>query len=226
GVLADEAHALNVTWTRAQRLGRPVVTWKLATTLDGRAAAADCSSRWITGPQARADVHDLRATCDAVVVGTGTVLADDPHLTTRWPDGSLRTRQPLRVVVGERDLPAEAAVSDDSSPCLHLRTHDPLTVVKALWDKGIRHVLLEGGPTLAAAFLSAGLVDDVVAYVAPVLLGAGARTVADLGVTSIDAALRLETTDVTVIGPDVRITARPVHAPAQPSPPPATKEHH
>ncbi|MEO3938759.1 bifunctional diaminohydroxyphosphoribosylaminopyrimidine deaminase/5-amino-6-(5-phosphoribosylamino)uracil reductase RibD [Dermatophilaceae bacterium Soc4.6] len=210
GVLAAEALALNATWTRAQGLGRPVVTWKLATTLDGRAAAADGSSRWITSPQARADVHDLRSTCDAVVVGTGTVLTDDPHLTTRWPDGSLRDRQPLRVVVGERDLPPGAAVADGSGPSLHLRTHQPQDVVKTLWDKGIRHVLLEGGPTLAAAFLSAGLVDDVVAYVAPVLLGAGARTVADLGITTIDSALRLEPTDVTVIGPDVRLTARPV----------------
>lgn len=226
GLLADEAHALNATWTRSQRLGRPVVTWKLATTLDGRAAAADGSSRWITGPQARADVHDLRSTCGAVVVGTGTVLADDPHLTTRWPDGSLRDRQPLRVVVGERDLPPGAAVVDGTAPSLHLRTHSPYEVVEALWDKGIRHVLLEGGPTLAAAFLSAGLVDDVVAYVAPVLLGGGARTVADLGITTIDAALRLEPTDVTVFGPDVRVTARPVLHPATPQKTRDTKEHH
>ncbi len=226
GVLADEAQALNAMWTRSQRLGRPVVTWKLATTLDGRAAAADGSSRWITGPQARADVHDLRSTCDAVVVGTGTVLADDPHLTTRWPDGSLRDRQPLRVVVGERDLPPGAAVEDAEAPSLHLRTRAPLVVVETLWDKGIRHILLEGGPTLAAAFLSAGLVDDVVAYVAPVLLGAGPRTVADLGITTIDAALRLEPIDVTVLGPDVRVTARPVPAPTTHPKTSHTKEHH
>ena len=88
GVLKDEALALNRAWTFAIVHGRPMVTWKFAATLDGRSAAADGSSAWITGPLARADVHDLRAECDAVLVGTGTVLADDPHLTVRHADGT------------------------------------------------------------------------------------------------------------------------------------------
>ncbi|GAA1906352.1 bifunctional diaminohydroxyphosphoribosylaminopyrimidine deaminase/5-amino-6-(5-phosphoribosylamino)uracil reductase RibD [Lapillicoccus jejuensis] len=209
GVLADEAEALNAVWTRSVRLGRPVVTWKVAASLDGRSAAADRTSRWVTGAAARADVHDLRARCDAVVVGTGTALADDPSLTTRWPDGSLRDRQPLRVVVGDRDLPSRAAVLDAAAPTLVVRGHDPAAVLETLHGKGIRHVLLEGGPTLAAAFLAAGLVDEVVAYVAPVLLGAGPSAVGDLGITTITDALRLEPTDVTVVGVDVRVTARP-----------------
>jgi len=192
GVLAGEAEALNSAWTFAHRHGRPMVTWKLATTLDGRAAATDGTSRWITGEAARADVHDLRASCEAVLVGTGTALADDASLTARHPDGSLRARQPLRVVMGRRSLPAGARLLDESAPTLHLTTHDPRLALQALWDKGIRHVLLEGGPTLAAAFL----------------LGAGHPTVGDLGITTIDSALRLGPVDVTVLGADVRIRAR------------------
>lgn len=210
GLLADEAQALNAVWTRAVRLGRPVVTWKVAGSLDGRAAAADGTSRWVTGAAARADVHDLRARCDAIVVGTGTALADDPSLTTRWPDGSLRDRQPLRVVVGDRDVPTGAAVLDEAAPTVLLRGHDPAAVLATLHGEGIRHVLLEGGPTLAAAFLAAGLVDEVVAYVAPVLLGAGPSSVGDLGISTVADALRLEPVDVTVVGVDVRVTARPL----------------
>jgi diaminohydroxyphosphoribosylaminopyrimidine deaminase/5-amino-6-(5-phosphoribosylamino)uracil reductase len=200
---------LNATWLHARRTGRPWVVWKTATTLDGRTAAADGSSRWITGEPARADVHTLRARCGAVVVGTGTALADDPALTVRDPSGAPAARQPLRVVVGSRPLPTGARLLDGAARVLVLDTHDPAAVLDALHARGIHHVLLEGGATLAAAFLRAGLVDEVVTYVAPALLGAGPAAVADLGVGSIDGALRLETTDVTVLDGDVRITTRP-----------------
>jgi diaminohydroxyphosphoribosylaminopyrimidine deaminase / 5-amino-6-(5-phosphoribosylamino)uracil reductase len=142
-------------------------------------------------------------------VGTGTVLADDPQLTVREADGGLAAGpQPLRVVVGSREVPAGRRVRDDAAPTLLLATHRPTEVVAQLHARGCHHVLLEGGPTLAAAFCRAGLVDQVVAYVAPVLLGAGPSAVGDLGVGSIDEALRLDVDDVTVLGPDVRITAR------------------
>ena len=190
GVLADEAATLNDRWARSVALGRPLVTWKLATTLDGRSAAADGSSQWITGEAARADVHALRATRDAVLVGTGTVLADDP-----------------RVVMGERPLPAGARLHDAPGEVLHLTTRDPSEALGRLWHSGIRDVWLEGGPTLAAAFLRAGLVDDVYAYVAPALLGSGRAAVADLGITSIADVRRLDLVDVTVVGGDVRIHA-------------------
>ena len=161
GLFAADARALNVTWTRAMELGRPVITWKYAATLDGRSAAADGTSQWITGAPARADVHERRAGCGAIVVGTGTALADDPRLTVRDAGGNLRGRQPLRVVVGLRDLPADAHLRDEQAPTLQLRTRDPHAVVAALHERGIRHAWLEGGPTLAAAFLRAGLVDEV-----------------------------------------------------------------
>ncbi len=205
GLLEDEAEALNAAWTFAVRHQRPMVTWKLASTLDGRAAAADGTSRWVTGAAARADVHDLRAACDAVLVGTGTVLADDPSLTARHPDGALRPTQPTRVVMGLRPVPHGARVLDEDAPTVVLPTHDPCEALDTLWQKDIHHVLLEGGPTLAAAFVRAGLVDEVVAYVAPVLLGAGPASVADLGITTIADALRLDLRDVTLVGADVRV---------------------
>jgi diaminohydroxyphosphoribosylaminopyrimidine deaminase/5-amino-6-(5-phosphoribosylamino)uracil reductase len=207
GVLAHEALALNETWSFAVTHGRPFVTWKAAATLDGRVGAADGTSRWITGPEARADVHALRATVGAVVVGTGTVLADDPHLTVRR-DGEVSGPQPLRVVVGERAVPAGSRILDAAAETLHLRTHDPAEVLAALAAREVRHVLLEGGPALAGAFVAAGLVDAVRWYVAPALLGAGPAALEGAGMSTISEALRLTVTDVTRVGADVRIDAR------------------
>lgn len=207
GLLVDEAESLNPAWNFAFRHGRPRVTWKFAATLDGRSAAADGTSRWITGPEARADVHGMRAECDAILVGTGTVLADDPQLTVRHSDGSLLRRQPLRVVAGRRTLPPSARVLDHSAPTVLLADHDPALILKALHEQEIHHVWLEGGPTLAAAFLRAGLVDEVVAYLAPALLGAGPLAVGDLGIDGIGDALRLQPLDVRTVGSDIRLRA-------------------
>ncbi|MFQ6172630.1 bifunctional diaminohydroxyphosphoribosylaminopyrimidine deaminase/5-amino-6-(5-phosphoribosylamino)uracil reductase RibD [Oryzobacter sp. R7] len=209
-LLRAAAEDLNATWLHARRTGRPFVTWKTAVTLDGRTAAADGTSRWITGPAARADVHALRARVGAVLVGTGTVLADDPALTVRDRDGSPAPRQPLRVVAGLRPVPEDARLLDGAADTLVVVTRDPAEVLAALTGRGVHHVLLEGGATLAAAFLRAGLVDEVVTYVAPVLLGAGPATVGELRISTITEAVRLETTDVTVLDGDVRITSRPV----------------
>lgn len=206
-VLEAEGEAVNRSWLHRIRTGRPWVTWKLAATLDGRSAAADGTSQWITGPEARADVHEQRTRCGAIIVGTDTALTDDPQLTARRPDGSLHDRQPLRVVMGQRDLPAQARVFDDSAETVHLRTRNPREVLAHLSDLEIHRVWLEGGPTVAAAFMADGLVDEIVAYVAPVLLGRGRPSVSDLGITTISDALRLEPTDTRIVGHDIRITA-------------------
>jgi diaminohydroxyphosphoribosylaminopyrimidine deaminase/5-amino-6-(5-phosphoribosylamino)uracil reductase len=207
GVLEDEvADGPLAAWLHRQRTGRPFVTWKYAATLDGRSAAADGTSRWITGPEARADVHRLRGEVDAVVVGVGTVLADDPALTTRPDPG----HQPLRVVLDRRGrTPQDAQVRDDSAPTwLVTGQQDLHTVLTGLVEREVVSVLLEGGPTLAGAFLRAGLVDRVVGYLAPALLGAGPAALQDAGVGTIDDAIRLQVTDVTRLGEDVRLTLR------------------
>ncbi|RBY88496.1 bifunctional diaminohydroxyphosphoribosylaminopyrimidine deaminase/5-amino-6-(5-phosphoribosylamino)uracil reductase RibD [Blastococcus sp. TF02A-26] len=206
---AAEAGAL-ASWLTAVRTRRPFVLWKVAGTLDGRVAAADGSSRWVTGPEAREAVHRLRATCDAVVVGSGTALADDPQLTVRRPDGTDAERQPLRVVVDRRGrLPAIARVRDDAAPTLVSTAAGPAELLADLYDRNVRRLMLEGGPTLTAAFLREGLVDEAVLHLAPKLLGGGAHLVGDLGISSIGDALSFSVTDVLQRGRDVEIRLRP-----------------
>ncbi|MFE7354583.1 bifunctional diaminohydroxyphosphoribosylaminopyrimidine deaminase/5-amino-6-(5-phosphoribosylamino)uracil reductase RibD [Streptomyces sp. NPDC057543] len=232
GLLADEAEAGNAAWLTSVRLGRPYVLWKYAATLDGRIAAADATSRWITSPESRADVHRLRAEADAVVVGSGTARTDDPQLGVRGVDGAV---QPLRVVVdtGATAVHPGARVLDDTAPTLIAVADDAdarrlpeeavlrlpraatgpgldiPALLSALYGRGVRSVLLEGGPTLAGAFVAAGTVDKVVGYLAPVLLGAGPAALADAGISTIAEALRLDVTETVRIGPDLRITAVP-----------------
>lgn len=209
GVCADEVAAGTLReWLHRQRTGRPHLTWKFATSVDGRSAAADGSSQWITSEAARADLHRRRAAADAIVVGTGTVLVDNPSLTARLADGRLAAHQPLRVVVGEREIPAEASVLSEDAPTMTLRTRDLREVMAALSDR--TDVMLEGGPTLAGAFLRAGLVDRILAYVAPILLGGPVTAVDDVGVLSIASALRWRFDGMQSIGPDVLLSVVPL----------------
>jgi diaminohydroxyphosphoribosylaminopyrimidine deaminase / 5-amino-6-(5-phosphoribosylamino)uracil reductase len=207
GVAEEEGRELLRRWLPAAARGRPFVTLKVATTLDGRVAAADGSSRWITSEVARRHAHSLRANSDAVVVGTGTVAVDDPALTARTADGELARHQPMRVVVGHRPVPDGARLRGPGGELVHLATHDPAEVLAALQAREVRHVLVEGGPTLAAAFLRAGLVDEVYAYIAPVLLGGGPSAIGDLGITGIADAVRLVPREPVPLGPDVLVVA-------------------
>jgi diaminohydroxyphosphoribosylaminopyrimidine deaminase / 5-amino-6-(5-phosphoribosylamino)uracil reductase len=210
GVLAERAERVNEAWLTSARRGRPHVLWKFAATLDGRSAAADGTSRWISSAASREQVHDLRRRVDAIVAGSGTVLADDPRLTAREPDGTPSARQPLRVVLDRRGrVPATAQVLDGSAPTLVSTAATPAALLAELHGRGVVSVLLEGGPTLAGAFLAAGLVDRVTAYVAPALLGAGPAALAGTGIATIADAVRLDVDDVTVVGGDVRLSGRP-----------------
>nr|WP_296767027.1 bifunctional diaminohydroxyphosphoribosylaminopyrimidine deaminase/5-amino-6-(5-phosphoribosylamino)uracil reductase RibD [Rhodococcus sp. (in: high G+C Gram-positive bacteria)] len=194
-------------WLHKQRTGRPFVTLKYAASLDGRSAAADGTSQWITGPQARAHVHAERAKLDAIVVGTGTVEADDPRLTARLPDGTDAPHQPVRVVVGTRAISDSARIRSEEAPTTFVRTHDPLSVIDALSEH--TDVLIEGGPTLAGAFLAAGVVDRIVAYIAPIVLGSGASALGYAGVGTISDAVRFSIESVKTLGPDIVVTAVP-----------------
>ena len=194
-------------WLHRQRTGRPHVTWKFAASVDGRSAAADGSSQWITGEAARADVHRHRARADAIIVGTGTVLADDPTLTARLTDGSPAPRQPLRVVVGMREISLDARVLNDDSRTMVIRSRDPHEVLRSLADR--TDIVLEGGPALAGAFVRAGLVDRILAYLAPMLLGGPVVAIDDVGVSSIGQARQWRFDGITAVGSDVRLSLVP-----------------
>ena len=202
GVLEGQARQVNEEWTFAVTHGRPFVTWKCAVSLDGRVAGPDGGPTALTGPAARHEVHLLRARVGAIIVGTGTALVDDPALTVR--EGvRLAGPPPLRVVVGSRPLPAGARVLDATAPTLLTSERDPRLLLADLYDRGVRHALLEGGPTLAGAFREAGVIDRIDWYVAPVLLGAGPVALPSApGLTEVDVRA------VTLVGEDVRVEGR------------------
>lgn len=203
----DEVHAAENgplrAWLHRQRVGRPFVTWKYAASLDGRVAAADGTSRWITGPDSRRHAHGRRQEVDVLFVGTGTLAADDPALTARLDDDRLAARQPLRAVMGLTGVPADAAVRGTDGRFRHLATRDPAEALRLLGD--VNHVLVEGGPRLAGAFLSAGLVDEVDAYLAPMVLGAGRPAVEGAGVDTLAAAHGFTVRGTTVLGNDIHV---------------------
>lgn len=238
GVLADAATATNAGFVARIAAGRPLVTLKLATSLDGRIATATGASKWITGPEARAHAHAMRARHDAILVGIGTALADDPALTCRTP--GLAGRSPVRIVLdGRLSLPVSAMLvrtaravptwvltraGADGLRTEALAAHgvevievtvDPAGrpaadgALQALAARGIGRLLVEGGATVARSFVVADRVDAVAWYRAPMLLGGDARSAVDaLGVATPDAAPRFERTECVALGADVLETYR------------------
>jgi diaminohydroxyphosphoribosylaminopyrimidine deaminase/5-amino-6-(5-phosphoribosylamino)uracil reductase len=209
GVLADEVTTFLHRWLTAATHRRPYLTVKWASSLDGRAAADDGSSQWITGTAARQRVHEQRAENDAIIVGIGTVLADDPSLTARGEYGELLARQPLPVVIGQREVPADAKLRQHPAGLLETRSRDLGEVLTGLYERGIRTAYVEGGPTLASALIAGGFADEVAIYFGPVLLGGQRVAIGDVGVASIGEARRLEVVSVESLGGDLLVTARP-----------------
>jgi diaminohydroxyphosphoribosylaminopyrimidine deaminase/5-amino-6-(5-phosphoribosylamino)uracil reductase len=235
GPLAERAERLNEAFVKHVRTGLPFLTWKMAASLDGKVAARDGSSRWITGEAAREDVHRLRAWSDAIVVGAGTALADDPALTVRMP--GYRGRPPLRVLVDARGrVPSTGDLFDDEAPTLVATTelaprerreewraagadvvvYEPEAgrvplreVVADLGKRDVQAMLLEGGPTLAWAAVEDGVVDKVVVYLAPKLIGGDdAPTVlGGRGFAPIANALGLRVRSFDRVGQDLRVEA-------------------
>jgi diaminohydroxyphosphoribosylaminopyrimidine deaminase / 5-amino-6-(5-phosphoribosylamino)uracil reductase len=210
GVLGAEAAEFQRVWLVATGRRRPFVTVKWASSLDGRAAAADGSSQWITGAASRQRVHKQRAASDAILVGTGTVLADDPSLTARGDAGELMPQQPLPVVIGERPIPGDAQLWEHPRGVLETGSRDLEDILGWLYEQGIRRAFVEGGPTLASAFIAAGLVDEYLLYLAPILLGGDRVAIGDIGVASIGSARQLRITSVEHLGNDILVTARPL----------------
>jgi diaminohydroxyphosphoribosylaminopyrimidine deaminase/5-amino-6-(5-phosphoribosylamino)uracil reductase len=210
GVLAGEVSEAMRSWLTATRLGRPYITVKWAASLDGRAAAADGSSQWITGTASRQHVHEQRARADAILVGTGTVLADDPTLTARGDGGELLPHQPIPVVIGERAIPANAKVLGHPDPAIVTGSRDLRMILDRLFARDIRHVLVEGGPTLSSALVAAGLVDEYLIYLAPMLIGGERMALGDIGVGTLGEARRLRITAVERLGDDLLVVARAI----------------
>ena len=172
GVLEEQAAYSNRAWLKKIKKNRPFFTWKVATTLDAKVAASDGTSKWITNEASRGDVQVLRRQADAILVGTNTVVADDPHLIPRG-DFAGFTRNPIRVICGEQELPAGAQVFDDAAQTVVVKSKDLDLLVSQLNDLGVNHVFVEAGPTLASAMVDHCLMDELVMYQAPSLLGSG-----------------------------------------------------
>ncbi|MEZ5530333.1 MAG: bifunctional diaminohydroxyphosphoribosylaminopyrimidine deaminase/5-amino-6-(5-phosphoribosylamino)uracil reductase RibD [Porticoccaceae bacterium] len=234
-VLESEAIAVNRGFIKRQQQQLPWVTVKLAMSLDGRTAMASGESQWITGPSARSDVQRLRARSSAIITGLGTVVHDNPALTVRASELGLdnaeevASRQPLRVVVDSRlRLPRDCQLLTDGGATLVASAVGgqlPGTEVVAL-DNGAgrvdlkallgllaqrecNEVLVEAGSELAGAFMAAGLVDELIIYMAPKLLGSAARPLLSLPLLAMSEALPMEIADIRAVGSDWRITARP-----------------
>lgn len=202
GVLADEVHDQLAPYLHHRRTGRPFVVLKVATTLDGRIAAADGSSQWITGTAARTAAHELRADSDAIVVGAGTVRTDDPSLTTRLVDGP----SPRRIVLGR--APVDAKVH----PCTEHSGPLP-ELLDRLGAEGVLQLMVEGGATVAAAFHSAGLVDRYVLHMAPAVMGDGATAWPGVHTPSMHHLWRGRTRAVRQLGDDIEIVVEPERNP-------------
>jgi diaminohydroxyphosphoribosylaminopyrimidine deaminase / 5-amino-6-(5-phosphoribosylamino)uracil reductase len=234
GLLESEVRALNPGFEKRMTTGLPRVLVKIAASLDGRVALANGASRWITGDAARADVQRLRAAASAVLTGVETVLTDDPQLNVRDPEIELLGRQPLRVVLDSQlrtpaqarmlSTPGEtliftgaAAPGGQSFPAEIVRTAlDGAgrvaldAVLSELGRRQCNDVLVEAGPTLSTAFLEAGLVDELVLYLAPILLGPAARAMTTLrAIDQLAAARRFSLVSQDRIGNDLKLTLRP-----------------
>ncbi len=209
GVLAEEIEAHDPAYFFHRRTGRAMVTLKVASTLDGQVAARDGTSRWITGPEARRDVHVLRSDHDAVLVGSGTVIADDPELTVRL-DGHAGPQPRPVLIVGHRPLPQDARVLA-RDPLIYEDGGgvDLLKVLEDLPTFGILSVLVEGGPTVASSFLAADLVDEIVWYVGGMIAGGTGIPAINGTFSTLGDARPVGIRAVEWLGGDVKIVGSP-----------------
>ena len=201
---SNELTDIHRAWLHRITTSRPYFIWKIATSLDGRIAASDGSSQWISSEQSRADVQLLRAQSDAILVGTGTVLADNPTLRPRMEGAA----SPLRIVMGESEIPAGLNIHDGKSSTLFVKSRSVDALMGAIADLPLNQVLVEAGPTLGSALMAAGVIDEVIIYQAPILLGAGKGWLEDIGITTIADAAHLQLLDAGAIGPDFKFRYR------------------
>lgn len=203
-VASEQLLETQSAWLHRIRTGRPYFIWKVAATLDGRIAASDGTSQWITSPESREDVQYLRAQSDAILIGTGTALADNPTLRPRI-EGA---HSPIRIVMGERDVPADFNLRDGLSETLFIKGREVAALLEALQGRAINQILVEAGPALGSALFAAGVIDEIILYQAPLLLGSGKSWLEDIGVASIKDAYALTAPSISACGPDFKFRYR------------------
>lgn len=186
-------------WLTKQALGRPLMIWKVATTLDSKVAASDGTSQWISGPESREDVQVLRAQSDAILIGTNTAIVDNPHLVPRG-----HTARPVRIVCGEQAVPPTNKVFDDQARTISVKSKSIPELIKVLSDEGFNQVLVEAGPTLGSALMATGNIDELIIYQAPKLLGAGKEFVSHLGISTLADHIGLELISAAQFGSDTK----------------------
>ena len=207
GVLKDEAAYSNRAWLMKIKKNRPFFTWKVAATLDGKVAAADGTSKWITNEVSRADVQVLRRQADAILVGTNTVIVDNPHLIPRGEFAGY-AGNPIRVICGEQELPKDSAVFDSAAQTVVVKSKDLDVLVEKLNELGVNHVFVEAGPTLASAMVDHCLMDELVIYQAPTFLGTGKHFFVFDYPTTITDQMRMDHISTQVLDGDVKSTYR------------------
>jgi len=207
GVLTKEASYANRAWLTKITKSRPYFVWKVATTLDAKIAASDGTSKWISNEVSRNDVQRLRRESDAILVGTNTVVSDDPHLIPRG-EFSGYSRNPIRVIFGENDLPTNSKVFDSAAETVHIKSRDLNKLVSKLNELDINQVFVEAGSKLTSAMVTAGLMDELVIYQAPALLGSGKPFFADDSHSTIEDQMRLEHISTEVLAGDVKSVYR------------------
>lgn len=202
-VLEKEVADSNRAWLTKIRMNRPYFTWKVATTLDGRVAARDGSSKWITNEASRADVQVLRRQADAILVGTNTVITDNPHLIPRGEFAGYG-HNPIRVICGEQELPSDSNVFDDLAKTVVIKSKNLDLLVERLNELEINHVFVEAGPTLGSAMMDHDLIDELIIYQAPSLLGSGKQFYLSSNSTSIGEKKNLEHVSTEILMGDIK----------------------
>jgi len=201
GLLTEYATDTNRDWLTKIKLNRPRIILKIAATLDGKIAAADKSSKWISSEQSRDDVAKLRSQVDAIITSTGTVLADDPELTSKG-QGS----DPAIFVVGKREISPTSKLIKRGADLTLIKDYQVDNLITALNKRGFNRVMVEAGPALIASLLKAQVADEVILYQAPTVLGDGVNFVSSLGINTINDRIDFEVKEVEKIGSDIRTT--------------------
>jgi diaminohydroxyphosphoribosylaminopyrimidine deaminase/5-amino-6-(5-phosphoribosylamino)uracil reductase len=201
GIGEELARLENRAWLTKMELGRPRITWKIASTMDGKVAASDGSSKWITGEPARTDVALMRSRVDGIVTSTATVIADDPLMTSKGFG-----KNPVRIVMGANELSAKMQIFNDAAETVLLKSRNFDDLLSLAEERGFNELLIESGPTFGTALLREDLIDEIVLFQAPTLLGSGTPSIGDLEITNIAGRLDFEISDVEMIGSDLKVT--------------------